>query len=176
MTSLPGLIISFGVSTIWILGYFCSWRIIAFVGAIPPSFLTIILCLYPETPYWLVEKGRDDEALESLKFFRLSEDNIEDELISMQERHIEKKMRGSSESWSWLFRRLMSPAFLKPFICIGFLPALSILRGYSVLLNYLNEFMVESGSNINPKVETLTIGILRIVLVGKVLIHLTEVL
>ena len=167
MTSLPGLIISFGVSTIWILGYFCSWRTIAFVGAIPPLLLTLVLCFYPETPYWLVENGKDDKALESLRFFRLPEDNIDDELIEIQERHLEKILIKSNTSQTWIFKRLFSSAFLKPFSCIGVLPSLSILSGYSVLLNYLTEFMDEAGSNIDPKVGTLSIGILRIMLVGE---------
>ena len=41
-----------------------------------------------------------------------------------------------------------------------------MVSGLCVLSNYLSEFMDESGSNIEPSVGQLTIGIIRLIIVG----------
>lgn len=52
-------------------GIFLHWRIvawIAFIGAIVPVFMTAFWT--PESPLWLIHNGRDNKALESLKYLK----------------------------------------------------------------------------------------------------------
>ena len=58
----------------------------------------------------------------------------------------------------------MSPAFLKPFACIGIINVLTILAGFAVLANYVSEFMAESGSKIDPTLGPMIIGWMRLVI------------
>ena len=55
--------VSMGYILSYCLGYFYGWRITCFwMSAI--TILAIVLTLaLPETPYWLIEKGRNEEAL-----------------------------------------------------------------------------------------------------------------
>ena len=166
LTSLPGFAFSAGLSIIWILGYFWSYVAIAYVATIPSILLLVSFCFLPETPYWLIENGQEDEAIKSLTFFRQSSDNINDEINEIQQLHLEKEADKSSKSWTWTFSRFCSPTFLKPFSCIGVLSTLSTVNGNNVLANYITEFMEEAGSDIDPSVGPFAIGILRLTIVG----------
>ena len=110
----------------------------------------------------------EPEAVKSLQFFRLhtSQEDISKEIFEIQLQHLEKKAIKKSTSWNWTLSRLCSMSFLKPFCCIGMLSSLTMVSGLCVLSNYLSEFMDESGSNIEPSVGQLTIGIIRLIIVG----------
>ena len=56
LASLPGFAMSSGLSVIWILRYFWSSRIIAYISAVPLCLCLIMFCFLPETPYWLIGK------------------------------------------------------------------------------------------------------------------------
>ena len=177
---------SAGLSVIWILRYFWSSRIIAYIAAVPPSLCLIMFCFLPETPYWLIgeiyvlwncarvlkilliEHDLEPEAVKSLQFFRLNVDqeDISKEIFEIQLQHLEKKASKKSTSWNWTLSRLCSMSFLKPFGCIGILSSLTMVSGLCVMSNYLSEFMKESGSNIEPSVGQLSIGIIRLIIVG----------
>jgi facilitated trehalose transporter len=66
--------------TAWGLGYFLNWRISAYTLVIPPILLTFFAFILPETPYWLIEKGKIEEAKKSLQFVRGAKYDITDEL------------------------------------------------------------------------------------------------
>ena len=66
----------------------------------------------------------------------------------MQSLHFEKQ-ETKAKSWNWTLSRLCSPAFLKPFSCIGVLFIMSTMNGNNVLANYLTVFMDEAGSDID---------------------------
>ena len=70
LASLPGFADSIGISSIWILGHFVSWRTIAYFAVLPFGLLFPICFILPETPYWLMENGQVDAAKKALQFFR----------------------------------------------------------------------------------------------------------
>ena len=92
--------------------------------------------------------------------------DISKEIFEIQLQHLEKKASKKSTSWNWTLSRLCSMSFLKPFGCIGILSSLTMVSGLCVMSNYLSEFMKESGSNIEPSVGQLSIGIIRLIIVG----------
>ena len=59
---------AFGSLLTWILGYFLSWRMIAWILIIPPTILILLLIWLPESPYWLIEHDKMDESLSVLHF------------------------------------------------------------------------------------------------------------
>ena len=56
LTTLPAFMMAGGMLMVWIIGYFLTWRMTAFVLAIPPVLLTLFMLMLPETPYWLIGK------------------------------------------------------------------------------------------------------------------------
>nr|XP_018913094.1 PREDICTED: facilitated trehalose transporter Tret1-like isoform X1 [Bemisia tabaci] len=64
------LFISLGFSFIIFLNSLTDWRQTAAISASIPLLCIIILFQVPETPMWLVSKGRSDAALKSLRWLR----------------------------------------------------------------------------------------------------------
>ena len=70
-SSIYPVLMSFGILCTFSAGYFVpDWRVLAALGAIPPTVFFICVLFMPESPYWLVEKGRNDEARQVLVWLR----------------------------------------------------------------------------------------------------------
>ena len=143
--------------------HFSSWRYVAF-GCIPPCIiLYLAVLLVPETPYWLIEKNRSDDAKDSLKFFRGLDYDVSNEYNEMLKKHQSKP---ESKSVSYVLQRLTSKAFLKPYMCIGVIEALFNVCGFEVTLIYMVDLLKDTGSSIDPSLGPVIMGICRIVMSG----------
>lgn len=72
--------LSIGVLVAFALGAVHHWRTIAWASIVLPSITLIAIAIIPETPIWLVRKGRIDKALESLTWLRGNKVLASDEL------------------------------------------------------------------------------------------------
>ena len=120
--------------------------------------------LVPETPYWLIEKNRSDEAKESLKFFRGIDYDISNEYHEMMTKHQSKP---ESKSVLYVLQRLSSKAFLKPYMCIGVIEALFNVCGFEVTLIYMVNLLKDTGSSIDPSLGPVIMGVSLIIMSGK---------
>lgn len=59
-----------GILIQFILGTFFSWRTVALISSFLPLFTITALYFVPESPYWLLTKGRTEEAKRSLCWLR----------------------------------------------------------------------------------------------------------
>ena len=164
LSSLIGLSLTSGTSIAWIFGYFCSWRTIAALSTIPLLLSTLTILFFPESPYWLIEAGKIEDAVKSLQFFRGSQYDIAEEISEIQMKHLTKNAHVQNRC-TWMCQRLCSAAFWKPFACIGVIWSLNFLSGHSAFSNYLYDLIEESGSTIHFTVGLLIVGIARIPLV-----------
>ncbi len=120
----------------------------------------------PESPYWLVEAGKVDEAKTSLQFYRGQFYNVQAELTEIQEKHAKKseeKRSGQNGGWKWTFKRLASKAFLKPYMCVGMLSNLNSWIGIDIILNYMVTLFQQAKSSVDPELAPIIIGCVRIV-------------
>ena len=77
-----------GILSISVAGVFVEWRLLSQLCIIPAVLLSILIFFFPESPFWLVKKGREEEALQSLKRLRTNEDcEMELNLIIEQVHH-----------------------------------------------------------------------------------------
>ena len=51
-------------------GWLGSWRVMLGLGALPPLLLAAGIMVLPESPRWLIRKGREEEARRILKVRR----------------------------------------------------------------------------------------------------------
>lgn len=51
-------------------GLFLPWRWLAVAGEIPVLLMIILMCPMPESPRFLISKGKEDEAVVALKWLR----------------------------------------------------------------------------------------------------------
>merc|ERR1711892_1390362 len=92
----------------YITGYFISsWRVVACLQGISVLFI-------PDSPYWLVERGREEEARESLIRLRGSSYDIEEEFLEIVNKKKAKEERGRT-----VVQTLGSRVFFIPFLRIG---------------------------------------------------------
>ena len=166
LATLPPFMMAFGMLVTWILGYFLSWRMTAYLLIIPPLILTIFLLPLPETPYWLIENNNSKAAKKSLKFFRGQKYDISDEFNEIQLKHESKKGQESKQSWIFTVQRTFSVAFFKPFMCVGILFIFTSLSGVSVLFIYMTDILTEAGSSIDPNIGPIVVGSCRLVFAG----------
>lgn len=154
LSSIVGQSWGLGTSFAWILSYFCDWRTIAYLSTIPLMVSMITSLFLPESPYWLVEVGKVEKALESLQFFRGSQHDISEEFTEMNQATKTKKDKTKIQ--------LTIPTFWKPFSCIGVIFTLNTLSGFLALTNYLYDILEESGSTFETTMVVMVIGILRL--------------
>ncbi|CAL4929599.1 unnamed protein product [Urochloa decumbens] len=91
LTSFPEVFNNFGI----LLGYVSnfafarlpvhlSWRAMFLVGAVPPVFLGVAVLAMPESPRWLVMRGRIDDARRVLRKTSDSDDEAEARLLDIK--------------------------------------------------------------------------------------------
>ena len=64
-----GLIVTFSLSLA------LSWRHLAWVFTIPPLLAMMAMCIVPETPYWLTQKNRVEDATNALAWLRNNQES-----------------------------------------------------------------------------------------------------
>ena len=159
LASSIGLSFSLGMCILWLLGYFFRWQTIAILSTIP-SIVTFIGFLYlPDTPYWLIQKKRYDDALESLHYFRkhFDQDEIKTEFSEMFEQYQHKKKATNPFSW------ICSPAFYKPFLCVGLLVPFYECTGNYVVISYMQFILAQTKIELELRTCSVIVALVRII-------------
>lgn len=157
MVVLCPLFLASGILLDWVIGYFYSWDITAFAALLPCLILLISMLFLPETPYWLVENNRIEEAQKSIQFFRGSD--ASEELNEIHQMHLSKP---NFDSFGSVVKQIFSRAFFKPYTCIGFIYILVNLTGFEVVIIYMVSIFQESGSRFDPDLALIIVGALRV--------------
>ncbi|KAJ3523405.1 hypothetical protein NM208_g12463 [Fusarium decemcellulare] len=80
-----------------------DWRIVVIFQIMVPIFIIILLPFQPESPRWLVKKGKDDAARAALSQIRETETEVEEELLAIAAA-IEYEKEAISPGYSALFK------------------------------------------------------------------------
>ena len=116
------------------------WRIMFGVCALPAIALFFGMLRMPESPRWLVEKGRDDEALAVLKTVR-SEDRALAELAQV-EQVTEEEKKGNQLG----FKEILANKWLRRIVFVGIgVSVTQQLTGINSIMYYGSRVLEESG-------------------------------
>src|SRR4029078_7927832 len=143
MVSLNQLMIVIGISASFFSNYFLldvgeyTWRWMLGVQVFPALLYLLLLSLIPESPRWLVIKGRDQEALEVLTRVGGAAQAQE----SLQQIRQSLAARNVSHSWRALFERGIRLVML---IALG-LAFFQQITGINAIFYYLPTIFAQAG-------------------------------
>ncbi|MHC4465676.1 MAG: sugar porter family MFS transporter [Planctomycetota bacterium] len=114
-----------------------EWRWMFGIEALPAAAFFALLCINPESPRWLVAKGRVDEASEVLSKVGTDTGSVEEEIKEIQisldlEHHTLKEP-------------FFSKIYLKPIMLAVMMAAFNQLSGINALLYYAKDIFLMAG-------------------------------
>ena len=157
LSSMVGFAYSAGICLLWMLGYFFTWQVVAYISSMP-ALLSFLAFLYlPDSPYWLLKNQRNQQAYESLKLFRPNETEKEviEEFNEMLEHFSQKQMKKVDT----FINRIRSPAFVKPMVFMAILYSLYFSTGQSTISSYLQLIMMESKIELRTETCAIILGV-----------------
>ncbi|XP_059619775.1 facilitated trehalose transporter Tret1-like [Phlebotomus argentipes] len=87
LTSCAGVSVMLGIFTVYFLGTVVTWRVAALICLAVPLSTLVAICFVPETPLWLLSKGRVDKAQQSLQWLRgwVTPETVQEEFRQLQQ-------------------------------------------------------------------------------------------
>ncbi|XP_060827367.1 facilitated trehalose transporter Tret1-like isoform X1 [Bombus pascuorum] len=151
------VLVSLGVLIIYSLGAFTTWEKAAAIS-IAPAILSLALTrMIPETPSWLVARGRNEEAKESLLWLRGSSLTTDREYEELCEANVKRE-----EGKESLLKALHMPSVWKPFLVLFAFFALQQMSGIYIILFYTVSILEEIGIDLNEYSASVGIGVIRL--------------
>lgn len=144
----PFVAYSLGVLYVYALGGSLSWRWVAFLSIVLPSFAFAALCFSPESPTWLVRRGRFHDAMAAMARLRGDHDTAQRELHELISAREKEKARG--EENVRFFATVRRPSVLKPLILINAFNMLQILSGSYIVIFYAVDIVKDAGGSLSP--------------------------
>ncbi|KAG6805837.1 hypothetical protein H0H92_013790, partial [Tricholoma furcatifolium] len=139
-----------------------AWRVPSALQAIPAVLQVIFIWFCPESPRFLVSKGREEEALKTLAYYH-ADGNQEDPLVKFEFDEIKSAIEfdrnvAANVGWSSLFTKPGNRRRLRIIIALAFFSQWS---GNGLVSYYLNKVFDGIGIT-NPTTQLLINGILQI--------------
>ncbi|MBK9508627.1 MAG: sugar porter family MFS transporter [Cytophagaceae bacterium] len=150
------LAITLGILLSYLVGYIFegaenSWRLMFWAGFIPAILLLVGMFFIPESPRWLLSKGRESEAIEVLKKLR-SSDDAQKEL--QETRDIIEEEKKNKGGWKEFFsKRLRIPLF----IGVGIF-AIQQFSGINAIIYYSTDIFKGMFSSSQATLATVGVG------------------
>ncbi|CAH1406567.1 unnamed protein product [Nezara viridula] len=177
LASCTSVYVSVGTLLMYSLGTFLHWKTAMAISTCVPVLTFVAILQIPESPVWLLLRGRDVEAMRSLCWLRgwTTPDKVEKELRQMQDHAIASKLVPSDISEKnpdGILRKptfkekmvdLMRPAMMRPLtlvICFFFFTHSAGLNGARP---YLVKVYTRLGVSINPFLGTVLGAISQII-------------
>nr|XP_018915851.1 PREDICTED: facilitated trehalose transporter Tret1-like isoform X1 [Bemisia tabaci] len=100
LTTYSSMYTTIGFLVVYFLGSLTDWRHVALYSSLAPIICVLALSQVPETPMWLMSKGRSEEALHSLQWLRgwTTAEMVKDEFVKL-EFYSSKKPRETLHSY-----------------------------------------------------------------------------
>lgn len=139
------------------LGSVLSWRLLALNGVCFAIFTTICFFPMPETPRWLLAKGRVQEAI------RVMDDLQGGYVDAVKEcNNIYKDLKDEPKG-SLTFEELKNPAVYKPAIIGMWLTFFLEFSGANAIFLYSTDIFEAAGGAMKPKQATIVLGAVQVV-------------
>ncbi|CAG7718425.1 unnamed protein product [Allacma fusca] len=153
------LMVTVGILFVYVVGDAVSWEWLSLISGFGPLVFLVLMIFPPESPRWLISVGKHTEASESLRWLRgaSSSQDVEEELAVIQKSVNESKQQSAT------FKDLLAPAILKPTLIALALMLFQQLSGVNAVIFYTTEIFLDAGSDLEPALCTIIVGIVQVV-------------
>uniref|UniRef100_A0A0K2U1S5 Facilitated trehalose transporter Tret1like [Nasonia vitripennis] n=1 Tax=Lepeophtheirus salmonis TaxID=72036 RepID=A0A0K2U1S5_LEPSM len=163
--SFPSIFVNIGITVIYIADTLIDdWSYVAVFGAgcTALSILLIILCGVPESPYWLIQIGRTEDAIKNLEKLR-DLDSIPQEIDNITETI--KNNGKMANSFKEQIQELNSLEVLKPLMILLIVGSLSQATGQYAVAFYAVDIIIEFLPNLRNEAyyTAIGVGLLRVI-------------
>ncbi|XP_063872674.1 facilitated trehalose transporter Tret1-like [Scylla paramamosain] len=160
MGTFPEAAVALGSLLCYGFGAITDWRWLAVVSAVVPGVpLFLSMLLLPESPQWLVKKGRLSSAEKSIQFFRCPTHNVKGEVDIIHTNILETD--GAEISvWEQL-RLFRKPQNWKPVLIVFLVFICGQFSGFAVVTAYTVDIFNEADTNLDANNATVIVGVVR---------------
>ncbi|KAH4198067.1 hypothetical protein HBI95_184020 [Parastagonospora nodorum] len=127
------------LSTTW------SWRIPSLLQAAPSVWCFVILLFIPESPRWLIAKGRKEEALQILAIANGSGENTEDTVVQLWAKEIEDTIQFERNREASAWKSVLHPSNRKRMLIVATFPLFVMLPGTNIVTFYFGDMLSSAG-------------------------------
>jgi facilitated trehalose transporter len=158
---------SLGVVLAYFQGWMLNWRTVAWVCNVYAVVPFVLVMFIPESPAWLVAKGRNEQAKKALVWFNKYQPLIQNgnqtfaqlQFEYLVKEHEEKeKSRLNSGGLSAKIKEFFKPTGYKPLLILLGLFVFQQFSGIYITLFYSITFFKEVGSDMDPYFASILIG------------------
>ncbi|XP_068837310.1 solute carrier family 2, facilitated glucose transporter member 6 isoform X2 [Capricornis sumatraensis] len=151
----PQLMAVFGSLSLYALGLLLPWRWLAVAGEGPVLIMVLLLSCMPNSPRFLLSKGRDTEALQALAWLRGADADTHWEFEQIQD-----TVQRQSSRLSWAEAR--DPHMYRPIAIALLMRFLQQLTGITPILVYLQPIFGSTAVLLPPKDDAAIVGAVRL--------------
>uniref|UniRef100_A0A8C9PIH5 Solute carrier family 2 member 6 n=1 Tax=Spermophilus dauricus TaxID=99837 RepID=A0A8C9PIH5_SPEDA len=151
----PQLMAVFGSLSLYALGLLLPWRWLAVAGEGPVLVMVLLLSFMPNSPRFLLSRGRDEEALQALTWLRPADADVHWEFEQIQD-----NVRRQSSRVSWAEAR--EPHMYRPVLIALLMRFLQQLTGITPILVYLQPIFDSTAVLLPPKDDAAIVGAVRL--------------
>uniref|UniRef100_A0A2K5SG72 Solute carrier family 2 member 6 n=1 Tax=Cebus imitator TaxID=2715852 RepID=A0A2K5SG72_CEBIM len=151
----PQLMAVFGSLSLYTLGLLLPWRWLAVAGEAPVLVMILLLSFMPNSPRFLLSRGRDEEALQALAWLRGVDADVHWEFEQIQD-----NVRRQSSRVSWAEAR--APHMCRPIAVALLMRFLQQLTGITPILVYLQSIFDSTAVLLPPKDDAAIVGAMRL--------------
>ncbi|XP_015427858.1 PREDICTED: solute carrier family 2, facilitated glucose transporter member 6 [Myotis davidii] len=153
--STPQLMAVFGSLSLYALGLLLPWRWLAVAGEGPVVVMILLLSFMPNSPRFLLSRGRDAEALQALGWLRGAQADIRWEFQQIQD-----NVQRQSSRMSWAEAR--DPHMYRPITIAVLMRFLQQLTGITPVLVYLQPIFTRTAVLLPPQDDAAIVGAVRL--------------
>uniref|UniRef100_A0A1B6MT94 Major facilitator superfamily (MFS) profile domain-containing protein n=1 Tax=Graphocephala atropunctata TaxID=36148 RepID=A0A1B6MT94_9HEMI len=151
------LMITVGILYVYVLGACVSYTVLAILCGIIPIAYLLVFFNAPETPVYLLRKGRRSEAEASLKRLRGPYYDVSYELNELQ-----KELEKSSDNQASISDVFTRKSALRGLLISLGLMAFQQLSGVNAVIFYANAIFRDAGSTLSPSISAIVVGIVQV--------------
>ncbi|XP_040262143.1 solute carrier family 2, facilitated glucose transporter member 6 [Bufo bufo] len=152
----PQLLAVCGALVLYTLGLFLPWRWLAVAGEVPVLVMLLLLCFMPDSPRFLISKGKDEKALQALVWLRGPKTAYRGEYQRIKE----SVLKANS---SLTFSELSDPYYYKPILIAVSMRCLQQLSGINPILTYLEPIFNRTKVILKGGYDAALVGLVRLI-------------